>query len=120
MNYNLNKQYSKETEIFKALSHPTRMFILHIVQKERLTVTELAEKSGIDISTMSKHLDILKRCKIIIGDKFKNNVYYKVNIPCIFNFLDCAKNITSCSLNCKEESCSNINYLQTDKQENLK
>ncbi len=108
---NADKQYIKEAEIFKALSHPTRILILYSIKEKQLTVTELAKKAGIDISTMSKHLDLLKRYKIIVGEKIKNTVYYKINIPCVFNFLNCAKEITSCSINCDEGQCLNIKYL---------
>ena len=65
MNNYSNREYTKEAEIFKALSHPTRILILYSIKEEQHTVTELAEKAGIDISTMSKHLDLLKKNKII-------------------------------------------------------
>ncbi len=107
MTGNTDKLYDKEADIFKALSHPTRILILYSIREEQLSVTELAEKAGIDISTMSKHLDLLKRYKIIVGEKNKNTVYYKVNIPCVFNFLNCAKAITSGSITCDEEQCLN-------------
>lgn len=111
MTYNTDKKYIKEAEIFKALSHPTRILILYSIKEDQYTVSQLAEKAGIDISTMSKHLDLLKRYKIIVGDKIKNTVYYKINIPCVFNFLNCAKTITSCSIDCDGEQCSNIKLL---------
>jgi len=110
MDYNSDKQYIREAEIFKALSHPTRILILYSIKNEQYTVTELAQKAGIDISTMSKHLDLLKRYQIIVGEKIKNKMYYKINMPCIFNFLNCAKTITSCSINCDEEQCLNIKF----------
>jgi DNA-binding transcriptional ArsR family regulator len=118
MTDDIEKQYGNEAEIFKALSHPTRIFILHSIKKEQLTVTELAGKAGIDISTMSKHLDLLKRHKIILSKKIKNTVYYKINMPCVFSFLGCAKAITSCPTNCNNELCLNIKSL-TNNQENL-
>lgn len=111
MTYDTDKQYGKEADIFKALSHPTRILILYSIKGEQHSVTELAAKAGIDISTMSKHLDLLKRSKIIVGEKIKNTVYYKNNIPCVFNFLDCAKAISSCSIDYIEEQCSNIKLL---------
>lgn len=103
MTDNTDKLYVKEAEIFKALSHPTRILILYSIKEVQITVTELAEKAGIDISTMSKHLDLLKKYKIIVGEKIKNTVYYKINIPCVFNFLNCAKSVISGSKNCEEE-----------------
>ncbi|NHB69410.1 ArsR/SmtB family transcription factor [Perlabentimonas gracilis] len=87
--------YQKEAGIFKALSHPTRLFILDVINKEPHTVSELADMVGIDISTMSKHLDIMKRYQIVVGEKNKNSVYYKLNIPCLFEFFKCAQRIST-------------------------
>ena len=117
MTYNIKKQYGKEADIFKALSHPTRILILYSIKEKQHTVSELAEKAEIDISTMSKHLDLLKRNKIIVGKKIKNTVFYKINIPYIFNFLDCAKAITSCYIDCYEEQCLNIKLLTKNNKE---
>ncbi len=90
MNKDIEKKYSGEAEIFKALAHPTRLFIIHAVKDQKLSVKELTEMVDIDISTMSKHLDILKRLKIIEGEKVKNFVYYRLTIPCVLDFMNCA------------------------------
>lgn len=111
MTENTDIQYNKEAEIFKALSHPTRILILYSIKDEELTVTALAEKAGIDISTMSKHLDLLKRYEIIVREKIKNTVYYKINMPCIFNFLNCVKAMATCPVKCDEELCLNFKYV---------
>ncbi len=103
--------YQKEAEIFKALSHPTRLFILHKIRDESFSVSELAAMAQVDISTMSKHLDLLKRYQIIAGEKNKNNVYYKLNIGCLFTFLECAKNLTSCPPECTEDTCQCLDCL---------
>jgi len=39
---------------------------------------------------MSKHLDVLKRHKIIKGEKVKNFIYYRLAIPCMLDFMSCA------------------------------
>lgn len=90
MNREIENEYQEKAEIFKALSHPTRLFIIHAVKDEALSVKELTEKVGIDISTMSKHLDILKKNKIVKGEKVKNFIYYKLAIPCVLDFMSCA------------------------------
>lgn len=90
MNKDIEKKYAGEAEIFKALAHPTRLFIIHAVKDQKLSVKELTEMVDIDISTMSKHLDILKRLKIIEGEKVKNFVYYRLAIPCVLDFMNCA------------------------------
>jgi len=90
MNKNIEKEFAEKAEIFKALAHPTRLFIIHAVKDKKLSVKELTELVGIDISTMSKHLDILKKQKIIEGEKIKNFIYYRLTIPCVLDFMNCA------------------------------
>lgn len=93
MNKDIEKEYFESAEIFKALAHPTRLFIIHTVKDKKLSVRELTELVGIDISTMSKHLDILKRNKIIEGEKVKNFIYYRLAIPCVLDFMRCANKV---------------------------
>ena len=90
MNKDIEKEYSEKAEIFKALAHPTRLFIIHAVKDKKMSVKELTEIVGIDISTMSKHLDILKKKKIIEGEKVKNFIYYHLTITCVLDFMSCA------------------------------
>ncbi len=93
MNKDIEKEYLESAEIFKALAHPTRLFIIHAVNDKKLSVKELAELVGIDISTMSKHLDILKKNKIIKGEKHKNFIYYRLAMTCVLNFMTCAAKV---------------------------
>ena len=93
-------RYQREASVFAALAHPTRLFVLHQMKNASHSVTELAQMAGIDISTMSKHLDLLKRYNIIRGEKDKSAVYYKLSIPCLLDFMKCAKQITSCPSEC--------------------
>ncbi|TAJ10304.1 ArsR family transcriptional regulator [Marinilabiliaceae bacterium JC017] len=90
MNKEIEKEFLEKAELFKALAHPTRLFIIHAVKDKSMSVKELSEIVGIDISTMSKHLDILKKHKIIEGEKVKNFIYYRLAIPCVLNFMSCA------------------------------
>lgn len=90
MNKDIEKEFSETAEIFKALSHPTRLFIIHIVKDKEMSVKELTNLVGVDISTISKHLDILKKLKIIKGRKVRNFIYYSLAIPCILDFMNCA------------------------------
>ncbi|WP_016777308.1 ArsR/SmtB family transcription factor [Anaerophaga thermohalophila] len=105
MNRKITSQYQAEAEIFKALSHPTRLFILHTIKEKSYSVSQLAKMVGIDISTMSKHLDLLKRYKLIGGIKERNTVYYQLTIPCLFDFIRCARKMIDCSPECQQLQC---------------
>jgi len=102
MNKDIEKEFLEKADIFKALAHPTRLFIIHAVKDKKMSVKELTEIVGVDISTMSKHLDILKKNKIIEGEKVKNFIYYRLAIPCVLEFMNCAGKVINKKLNLVE------------------
>lgn len=83
------KIYQDHSEVYKALAHPSRLFIVHEISERKRSVSELANLLNIDISTMSKHLEVLKRVKIISGHKEGNQVFYKLEFKCVLNFFNC-------------------------------
>ncbi|MBN1902862.1 winged helix-turn-helix transcriptional regulator [Candidatus Sumerlaeota bacterium] len=93
MNKKLKEYYSARATIIKALAHPTRIFIVEQLEKGERCVCELQEMIGDDISTVSKHLAILKNAGFISDDKRGLKIFYSLNMPCALNFLECAKKI---------------------------
>jgi len=77
--------------ILKALAHPTRLFIVEELSHGEKCVCELTEMVGSDISTLSKHLAILKNAGIIKDEKRGLRVWYSLSCPCVFGFLECAE-----------------------------
>ena len=77
--------------ILKALAHPTRLFMIEELAKKSYCVQELTEMVGLDISTVSKHLSILKNAGLVNGEKKGKHVYYSLRIHCALNFLDCVE-----------------------------
>jgi predicted transcriptional regulator len=84
--------YNEHAEIYKALAHPTRLFIVYEVAENKRSVSELAEMAGIDISTMSKHLEILRSRKVISRVKEGSHAFYKLEFNCLLNFFNCVNN----------------------------
>ncbi|MDD2227931.1 MAG: metalloregulator ArsR/SmtB family transcription factor [Candidatus Cloacimonetes bacterium] len=75
--------------IMKAMAHPTRLFIIRALDGQEHCVCELTEMVGIDQSTMSKHLSILKNAGIVEGRKENNQVYYRLIRPCLLDVMQC-------------------------------
>lgn len=66
-------------EIFKAMSHPTRLMIVcGLIVKNECNVTTMVEKLNLPQPTISQHLNILKHAGIIEGFRDGNQVCYKV------------------------------------------
>lgn len=85
--------YRAQSQIFKALAHPTRLFIVEMLSRGELCVCEITAMVEVDISTISKHLSILKNTGIIEDSKRGQNVYYKLKMPCVLNFFSCIKEV---------------------------
>lgn len=64
-----NTELNERTEIFKALTDPTRLQILYLLKFKDLYVCELTEVLEKPQSTISHHLNILKRVGFIKSSK---------------------------------------------------
>ncbi len=83
--------------VLKAMAHPTRLFIIEELEKEERCVCDLTEQIGADVSTVSKHLSVLKQAGIVVDDKRGNQVFYKLRVPCILNFFGCVESVLESS-----------------------
>ena len=87
--------------IFKALAHPSRLFILEQLVKGERCVCELTNMIGSDISTISKHLSILKEAGVICAEKRGLQVFYRLKMPCVVRFFECVGDVIQA--NAKEQ-----------------
>ena len=85
--------------IVKAMAHPSRLFIVDELSKGELCVCKLTEKVGADISTVSKHLAILREAGIIQSEKQGTKVMYKLRVPCVLNFFSCVESVILANVN---------------------
>ncbi len=86
-----------QANIIKALSHPSRLFIVQELKNGERCVCELTQKIGVDTSTVSRHLAVLRNAGIISDDKRGNQVFYSLKVPCILNFLGCIETVLETS-----------------------
>ncbi len=93
MNEKQKALYEARAKIIKAMAHPTRLFIVDAVSKKSQCVAELTEQIGADMSTVSKHLTILKNVGIIEDEKRGSHIYYKLKTPCVMSFFGCVESV---------------------------
>jgi DNA-binding transcriptional ArsR family regulator len=89
MDTKTKEKYETRARIIKALAHPTRLFIVDELSRNEKCVCELTAMIGADISTVSKHLSILKNLGIVDVDKRGLQVYYRLRTTCVMSFFDC-------------------------------
>ena len=89
MKTSVRAKYETRARIIKALSHPTRLCIVDDLSRRERCVCELTELVGSDISTVSKHLSVLKNAGIVSDEKRGSQVFYSLRVPCVLQFFDC-------------------------------
>jgi len=85
--------FEARARVIKAMAHPTRLFIVDQLSHKERCVCELTEMVGADMSTVSKHLAILKDAGIVQDEKRGSQVYYRLRMPCVLNFFTCVESI---------------------------
>ena len=85
--------FDAQATVLKALAHPTRLFIVDRLRDGEKCVCELTAMIGVDVSTVSKHLSILKSAGIVRDDKRGTQVFYTLEMPCVLNFFSCVQSV---------------------------
>ena len=93
MNEKTKQKYQARATVVKAMAHPTRLFIVDELSKGERCVCELRDMIGADMSTVSRHLSILKDAGILEYDKRGLQVFYRLRVPCILNFFGCVEDV---------------------------
>ncbi len=88
-----------DAELFKALGDPTRLRLVACLVKcaRPCTVSEIAECCSVDVSVVSRHLQLLERSGVLEGTRTGRSVSYRVRgdeLAAIFKGL--AEAMTAC------------------------
>jgi len=84
--------HARKAAVIKALAHPARLAIAEALAKRERCVCELQEIVGSDMSTVSKHLKLMKEAGVVADRKVGLWVHYRLRVPRVFRILDCALN----------------------------
>jgi len=92
-------KYEARAKIIKAIAHPTRLFIVdELSRSEEKCVCKLTEMIGADMSTVSKHLAILKEAGLVEDEKRRSMVFYRLRVKCVVDFLNCVESVLECNV----------------------
>lgn len=89
MNPSDKKALAAKTKVLKALAHPARLWMVERLEGGERCVCELVDGLGLDFSTVSKHLSVLKNAGVVEDDKRGKQVFYTLRCPCVLNFMHC-------------------------------
>ena len=80
-------------KVLKAMAHPSRLTILEELEQGERCVCELTDAVGADMSTVSRHLSLLRNAGIIGDRRDGVKIYYTLKIPCLKNFFGCIESV---------------------------
>ena len=88
-----NTTYKQRAQVFKALGHPSRLAMVEALIEGEKCVCELQELVGSDMSTVSKHLSVLRNAGLVDDRKEGLKIYYSLRLPCIAGFFGCVDEV---------------------------
>ena len=81
--------YEERAKLLKALAHPARLYVVDCLADRSLCVEELTDLIGSDMSTISKHLRVLKEAGVVQDTREGRRIYYSLAVPCVLSFFGC-------------------------------
>lgn len=84
---------AEQARVFKALGHPSRLLMVDALKEGEKCVCDLQQLVGDDMSTVSRHLSILRQAGIVFAEKRGTNIYYRLALACLDSFLNCTARV---------------------------
>jgi DNA-binding transcriptional ArsR family regulator len=94
-----DRRYRARAEIIKAMAHPSRLAMIDALAEGELCVCELQRIVGSDMSTVSKHLSVMRNAGIVDDRKCGLQVFYRLRVPCIVQFFGCVEAVMQARMN---------------------
>ncbi len=79
----------RRARVIKALAHPSRLAMVDALAGSEKCVCDLQALVGADMSTVSKHLSLLRDAGIVLSEKRGLQVFYRLRVPCLLSFFSC-------------------------------
>ena len=90
--------YAAKAELFKALGHPARIRILELLGDGEQPVSRLLAETGLEPSTLSQHLAIVRRIGLVASSRKGNAVTHRLTDPSVEQFLAAARVVLASTL----------------------
>ncbi len=85
--------FTQQAKMLKALANESRLMIVNRLGRGECSVGDLRKIVGGDLSTVSKHLALLRAHGIVEDRREGTTVYYRLLTPCVCNFFVCATQV---------------------------
>lgn len=93
------QQFDERAKVMKAMAHPSRLMMIDELSRGERCVCDLQTLIGHDMSTVSKHLNVLKKAGIVVDERRGKQIFYRLKVPCILNFFHCVESVVAANKN---------------------
>ena len=93
MSPEIKARSERRAAVIKALAHPSRLAIADALQQGEQCVCDLRDLVGADLSTVSKHLTVMREAGLLEMEKRGLYVYYRLRCPCLLSFFECVDSL---------------------------
>lgn len=100
-----NPRLASRVAVIKALAHPSRLIIAEALQGGPVCVGDLEKLIGADMSTVSKHLSLMRGVGLVTCERRGVQVFYQLACVCLPDFLRCVDELCPPSSGAAEGAC---------------
>ena len=79
----------QRSSIVKAMAHPTRLLVMEVLTQGEKCVNDLTLLAGCDVTTLSKHLALMRKAGLLQCEKRGVSVFYQIACPSFLEFFRC-------------------------------
>jgi len=84
-------RFNQQAAVLKAMANPARLWLLYQLADGERCVNELVSNQQLDMSTISRHLAVLRRAGLVVCRKQATWAYYSLSRPCLMQLLQCVE-----------------------------
>jgi len=85
--------YQAKADLFKTLGHPARIRVLELLSQREHAVGEMLPEVGIEATSLSQQLAVLRRAGLVTFRKEGSTVYYSLTSPEVAELMAVARRI---------------------------
>lgn len=85
--------YKEQARVLRILANESRLAIVGLLRERERNVSEIVRCVGLDQSTVSKHLAMLRNAGLVEDSREGNRVVYSLTLPCVLEVCDCVERV---------------------------
>lgn len=87
--------FHRASEVFKALGNSNRLLIVDALGNGERCVAELTTLVGLDMSTVSNHLAVLRQVGLVVNERRGTQIFYTLKNRCVLKIFCCLEEFQS-------------------------